>query len=1421
MSDINLDSMAIGTTKLTGPDNYTAWNRSLQAALLGKNLIEHISEELSTIQDETRLRFPINSSSPASEIKELASALYRDKQHQGTTFGIIYHSLSTIVQNRIPESKIDWLKPAPKLLYDWLKETYSATSPARQAELWKDAWSLRVEENQDPQAGLASIQAKLSEVASSAIHNKVSLPEFIDIMTAYAMLTALPSSYGMLSSTILANGSNFTAHQVISAASAEHRRRIMQSEEVNPQGFLARKSETAKGQGQGQGRGQDRRRLGPDGLPTLGRHIDQFCENHQRYGHTTTACQGVRSRNTNQQPKAAVAAPEASPAAQEPDLEAYIALSSTTSVEPSKIIIDSGASEHWICDKSLLKDLVPLASPLHVKVGNGGTVAATHLGTLQVGDVTFNNAYYAPTMAHNLLSVRRLDNANHQWTFTPTSARLSTKAGKLLLEGVLSHGLYVVRPHHSIAMSAEADRPSWHYRLGHINSATINALGRAGKLGKEWTNIDASDAQCPACVQGKGVRLPSRPNTDRASHPADHISADIWGPSPTPSIGGSLYFLTCYDDYSRHVHTVALKAKSDATAALQHYVHLAETQTGRKVKVLRTDQGGEFMSHALARYLSGKGIQHTLTPPDAHTENGRVERAHLTLANDMRTLLIDSGLPDRFWAEALAYSSYVRNRTMINKDGKTPEELWTGRTLTAEHIQPFGQRLFYRVHQQQDKLQPRYTAGRLMGYMTGSRTCRVYNPVSRQFTLSRDVIPKDRGADYDTTTQPWILPVDITRPEIDSLTTNAPVQPAPDAGDKTIDEVEPGAQPPRSAERVQPQDFAWARDFDRVQQLEKQPDHLLTAEDRALVRRWRNYQLEPATVTRRVTTFTPEQLEGYGRGMRRSAHISELDDNNQVALSAAADDNPQSYQEARTSPHWPDWEQAINNELANFAKYDVWETVPHTPDLRPIPGKWVFTRKIDGETGRPAKFKARFVVKGFKQIKGRDYNEIFATVAHKDSIRVLLAIVNHLDLECDQVDIKGAFLNGEIDCNIHISPPEGMPVPSSTVLRLKKSLYGLKQSPHLFNKALDQWLKTQGLQPTKADPCVYSRRTGQSLLLLSIHVDDQLIACTSRAELDNFKRLLNDRFECSDGGPVNYFLGINIHRNRAAKLLYLSQEHYLESLLARFNMTSSQPVKTTLPSGFKPTTPSDEDFQAARHLDFPAMAGGILYAATITRPDLAYAAGLLCRFISKWDASIYNAAKHVLRYIRGTTDLSLTFDGHGTQRVILGYADADWGGCLDTRRSTTGYVFKTYGGIVAWKSRRQPSTALSTTHAELLATTDAARQALWLRQLLDDLGLGLPAGTPVSLYNDNSGAVLLSQHPHDHKMTKHFDIRANYLREQRADRTVEVRQASTEDNLADIFTKPLPSDRHNLLSGQLGVQSLNTGSQRGGVTEST
>jgi hypothetical protein len=429
-------------------------------------------------------------------------------------------------------------------------------------------------------------------------------------------------------------------------------------------------------------------------------------------------------------------------------------------------------------------------------------------------------------------------------------------------------------------------------------------------------------------------------------------------------------------------------------------------------------------------------------------------------------------------------------------------------------------------------------------------------------------------------------------------------------------------------------------------------------------------------------------------------------------------------------------------------------------------------------------------------------------VAHKDSIRTFLAIVNHLDLELHQVDIKAAFLNGDLDKTIYMEPPEGLEIDSTSVIRLKKSLYGLKQAPRCFNQKLDTWLKSQGLHPTKSDACIYHKYQDGIILLISIHVDDQLLACNNKEYLQEFKMKLNKEFECSDSGNANYFLGFNILRDRRKRELQICQHHYINTILSKFKMEDCNPTSTPFPAGFKAIIATDSEHQEAEGLPYPQLAGSLLYLATISRPDIAQAATTLCRFIGKWNKVHFAAAKHLLRYLKGTIDLSLTFRSKNQQ--LIGYSDADWGGDLNTRRSTTGYIFQLFGATIAWKSRLQSTVALSTTEAEYMATVDAAKQAMWLKQLLQELQFNFET---ITLHNDNNGCIGLSKNPINHEKTKHISMRHHFLRERVQDGVVTVKHVPSKQNIADILTKHIAKDQFQYLRDSMGL------SLRGGVSQ--
>ena len=300
-----------------------------------------------------------------------------------------------------------------------------------------------------------------------------------------------------------------------------------------------------------------------------------------------------------------------------------------------------------------------------------------------------------------------------------------------------------------------------------------------------------------------------------------------------------------------------------------------------------------------------------------------------------------------------------------------------------------------------------------------------------------------------------------------------------------------------------------------------------------------------------------------------------------------------------------------------------------------------------------------------------------------------------------------------------------------------------------------------------------------------------MLLSNSRPHLDEFKRNLNSAFETTDNGPISFFLGFHVTRNRANRKLWISLEHYLSTLLVDVDLAEENPTKTPLPPGLSLPTATDEQHALAKHYPYRSVVGSLLYAGVVGRPDLVGPASLLACHLNRWSKEHWKAAKHLLRYVKGTLNLALVYTPEACERVLFGFADADWGGCPETFRSTTGYIFKAFGGPVSWRLKRQPTTALSTAEAEFMASSDATRQAIFLRRLLNGLHL-LPPG-PTTIFNDNMGAVALSKNPVDHNRAKHINLRVHFLREHIKSGTVSLVHVPTADNTADAFTKPLPA----------------------------
>ena len=461
-------------------------------------------------------------------------------------------------------------------------------------------------------------------------------------------------------------------------------------------------------------------------------------------------------------------------------------------------------------------------------------------------------------------------------------------------------------------------------------------------------------------------------------------------------------------------------------------------------------------------------------------------------------------------------------------------------------------------------------------------------------------------------------------------------------------------------------------------------------------------------------------------------------------------------------------------------------------------------RDANGDVDR---FKARLVAQGYSQEYGVDYDEVFAPVARYDSIRSVLAIGTQLNLEIHQMDMKSAFLNGELDEEIFMRQPVGFEDKDhpEKVCRLNTSLYGLKQSARCWNLVIDSYLKSKHYKQNAADPCVYYKHeviNGKDVIvIIAVYVDDSILCSNVIRVLDVEKKHLSSRFEMDDRGEIHYILGMTVNRDRQRKILTIDQKCYLQNVLLRFGMENCKPMSTPVDSTAKFVSLSNDEEPTDVTL-YQAAIGSLNYAAICTRPDLSTAVGMLSKFMQNPGKEHWVGIKRVLRYIRGTLSHGLVYSSSDSFR-LLAYSDSDWAGCAETRKSTSGYISRIGNCTVSWKSKKQPIVALSTTEAEYIALCAATQEIVWLRRLLE--GVDHAQGGATVVYEDNQGAMCLSRNPKDHSRTKHIDVKYHYVRENVEKEVIDVCYIPTADMLADTLTKGLAKPKFEKFREAMGV----------------
>ena len=415
----------------------------------------------------------------------------------------------------------------------------------------------------------------------------------------------------------------------------------------------------------------------------------------------------------------------------------------------------------------------------------------------------------------------------------------------------------------------------------------------------------------------------------------------------------------------------------------------------------------------------------------------------------------------------------------------------------------------------------------------------------------------------------------------------------------------------------------------------------------------------------------------------------------------------------------------------------------------------------------------------------------------------------YIDLELEQLDVKTAFLHGDLNEEIYMSQPEGFEVKGKEhmVCKLKKRLYGLKQAPRQWYKKFDSFMVSHEYKRTDADHCVYFRKfTDSNFIILLLYVDDMLIAGNDSKLIGKLKERLFKSFDMKDLGPAKQMLGMRITRDRKAKKLWLSLEKYVEHVLERFNMKDAKSVSTPLANHFKlnrslcPTTTDEKEKMAS--IPYSSAVGSLMYCMVCTRPDIAHAVSTVSRFLSNPGKEHWEAVKWIFKYLRGTSKLCLSFGG--SKPVLKGFTDADMAGDLDGRKSTFGFLFTFAGGAVSWQSKLQKCVALSTTEAEYIAATEEAKEMLWMKRFVQELGL---MQDEYVVFCDSQSAMDMSKNTSYHSRTKHIDVRYHWLRDVIGKELMKLKKIHTDFNPSDMMTKVVTREKLKLCAGSAGMDS--------------
>lgn len=909
---------------------------------------------------------------------------------------------------------------------------------------------------------------------------------------------------------------------------------------------------------------------------------------------------------------------------------------------------------------------------------------------------------------------------------------------------------------------------TWHARMAHINLKQITRAFKQGAFNHPNCTAllthsgEKHHCMCEGCEKGKKKWHPPLFFREKQlTQPGGRLHSDILVLTTTTK-GGAKYLLSFIDDTSSWAKVYLINSRHDLHEYFTEVRSWYKTQFRTDVRYLRSDN--EYVTKAFESLQNKDGWELEPCPPYQKNYTPIAENFNRVIMGLARAMLHSTDLPDSWIGEALLTAVYVRNRCLVDGNNRTPYEKLYGTKPRVHYLRPFGALAYAKTPLPDNKVAPRAERCMLLGYDDKQHTYRVLSLERRNTILHSASVSFDESNCTSWHTRDWIQHTPNKR--------KAPSTPHDIAG--RLDPI--------------------THQGDTTSTLSEAHESDPQDDDSRYPKRARKSVVTPFHVTHNAS------VSGQHETTPPAPHVALPHDTVQPTPTTKADTapltalpyEPDNYEDARTCEDRQEWEKEMREQLAALHSHGTFELVPLPKGRKALQPMWVY--KVKTKHGQFDRRKARLVVCGNRAKPGVDYLHTSSPVVGPDTTRLLIAEAFLRGKHIHLMDINDAYLNGPIDAEVYMRQPKGFEDQSKPyhVLRLLKGLYGLKQSGRIWHKKLVTELKAQGYTQTYSDSCVF---VGPDGTLLLVYVDDIVVIADTLNQATKAKERISKVFKARDLGDISEFLGV--HFERSEHTLKMHQRAYAENTLKRFGMLNAKPAATPMEANpsFLPTSPDNPV------TDFPyrSALGCLGYLAMWTRPDLTEAYSVLAQFQEAPNASHVAALKRALRYLAGTLDRGITFHRHQTGSF---YAVCDASFATETRaRSRTGYALITGGAAFCWKSRSQKYTTVSAAEAEYVAACECAQRVAWARNLLRECGWAVAAPTLMQL--DNQQAVRMGLERDSRQRTLHLSVRTHYLLDRTESGDITIEWVPTNDNPADMLTKPLQGLKFQLFTDLL------------------